>query len=204
VDNLIATTYGFGPWSVFSLSSPTWTWEYVFNTGQWHRRKSYLMERWRGTFGALWEGNWYVQATARSQPAGEHTQGHLNKVVFGLHLENGDNLPALVESLPIKEFPANLRIPSVDIDAAVGVGSISGEVPIASLSWSHNGGASWSNPIFRRMGVEGEWSRKLTVRNLGRSTHHGVRLRLSMEQDAPFTLMGGIAPRVSPSRPRGI
>jgi hypothetical protein len=200
-DSLVATVYGFGQWSVFSLSSPTWTWEYVFNTGQWHRRRSHLMDRWRGRFGARWRDDWYIQAEPK---AGATGGGQLNRMLFEVYTENDSPMVALVESRAIKEFPANLRIPEVSIDAAVGVSSHQEALPVAALSWSHDGGASWSNPLFRRMGLEGEFSRKLTVRNLGRSTHHGVRLRLVVDQPAPLVLMGGLVPRVSPSRPRGV
>ena len=207
VASLNVCVYGFGPWAVFSITSPEWTWEYMVNTGNWHRRRSHQQVNSRISFAALWNNNWYVQLTP---PNGED-HGYLGTTDIDIfteanQYEDGDPLPLLIESAPIKQFPVNFRIPSLEIDVAVGVGSyISASFePAVLVSWSHDGGAAWSDPLIRSLGKQGEYSRRVQLRNIGRSTHHGTRLRLETYDPVPVILMGGLAARVQPSRPRGI
>jgi hypothetical protein len=218
IESLNCTVYGFGEWSVFSISSPEWTWEYMANTGSWHRRKSFQKDYWRGRFSALWGTDWYVQmlGSGTDRPYTDNggviidytdSHGYLGKLDVDTHTEpneeGGDPMRVTVESADIKEFPVNFRIPAVEIDVTPATSGVGTEAAI-QVSWSHNGGATWSNPLIRSMGGVGQFSKRVSVRNLGRSTHHGVRFRLDMDDPVPFVLKGGMALRVQPSRPRGI
>jgi hypothetical protein len=70
--------------------------------------------------------------------------------------EVDDPLIATLESAPAKEFPNRVRVSRADFDFVTGVGVATGTDPIETdptvmLSWSDDGGQTWSNP----------WNRKL-------------------------------------------
>ena len=56
------------------------TWGYDVATQEWHRRKSYGINRWRVNTLTKWAGKWY---------AGDYTNGSLCTVEWGINTENG-------------------------------------------------------------------------------------------------------------------
>lgn len=61
------------------------TWGYDVATGEWHRRKSYGLDRWRINTLTQWNGTWY---------AGDYTNGSLCSMQWGVNHENGMPLVA--------------------------------------------------------------------------------------------------------------
>ena len=200
-DELYAQVYVFNAQAIWSLSCSQWTWEYNVSTGSWHKRESFQKLNWRGAFGCQFGPHWLVQD--------RHGTGCLFEVTPHVYDEDGERMRWKVESAPLKEFPANLRIPSIDIDMTVGLGEITKPSPyqtdpVVMVSWSHNGGANWSNPVARSMGKEGRYSTKITVNNLGRSTHHGTMFRLEVVDPVWVQLTSAISMRTKPSRSRAV
>ncbi|MET0651201.1 MAG: hypothetical protein ABWY63_01700 [Hyphomicrobiaceae bacterium] len=202
-EDLVAQVYVFNAQPIFSLSSRQWTWEYNLASGSWHKRESYAMPFWRAVFAVNYDNRWIAQDVAVKGT------NALMEITPDAYDEDGERLRWMIESAPLKEFPANIRIPSIDIDMTVGLGQMGTPAPfqtdpVVMVSWSHNGGAHWSNPLARSMGSEGRYATKVSVRNIGRSTHQGVMFRLEVTDPVWIQLTSAISMRTQPSRPRGV
>jgi hypothetical protein len=172
---------------IWSLSAPTWTWEYNARTGYWHERQSYDQERWRGSTSCKFAGSWMV---------GDTLSGKLCRVSEAAYDELGEHLPMIIESGPVKDFPSRIRIPSAFFDWTTGaaplVGTEDATEPKVWVSWSHDGGGIWSEPISARLlGGEGAFRQQVRVNRCGISTHHGTRWRLETSSPVYRTLRGG-------------
>lgn len=189
-----AQVYVFDQQAIFSVSSPTWCWEYNLTTGAWHRRTSYGLKSWRAYFARQFQNGWYVQ---------DGLNDGVLEVTSDVYQEDGRPLVSVCESGGLKDFPVSVRIPSVELDFSPAPGGL-GSDPSAEISWSHDGGATWANPLIRALGTQGRFSTKVAVHNLGRSTHHGFRLRWSVSDPVPVTFNGAVAPTIQPSRARQV
>jgi len=197
----VAQVYVFNAQAIWSLTTPFWTWEYNLATGSWHKRNSHAMPNWRAVFACNYQGRWITQ-----DRSGFCRLSEVSPNVFD---EEKERLRFRVESAPLKEFPANVRIPTLDIDMTVGLGETGTPSPwqtdpVVMVSWSHDGGANWGNPVARRMGMEGRYATKVTVNNLGRSTTQGVMIRLEVVDPVWVQLNSAISTRTKMSRPRAV
>ena len=113
-------------------------------------------------------------------------------------------LIARCESAPIKEQPANIRMAAIFLDFTVGFDVAGVPEPAVFLSWSHDGGATWSNPLERHIGGKGEYRTLITLRSTGRSSHQGMRLRWECIDPVPVVFHGGVSPRTTATRPRQV
>lgn len=197
-DAIYAQVYSFEGQAMFAISHLNWTWEYNLSTGAWHRRESLNWSWWRAYHATEFFGSWYVQ---------DLKADGIMQVTTDARDEDGERLRAMVESAAIRDFPVSVRVPAVDFDFTVGVGVVSEieEVadPVVLISWSHDG-TSWGNPLTRGLGQQGRPATKVTVHNLGRSTHQGLRLRWEITDPVPVTFRGASAPSLRPSRPRQV
>lgn len=218
---LYAQTYTHGPNAIWSLSSPDWTWEYNLSTAGWHRRQSYhpdspTPERvpWRGYFATLFDHRWMAQdvidgglievtVAAQAEPSIKRMRP---SGPAGVPVETTLQAPlvARCESGPAKEMPANIRMAVIYLDFTVGFDILTAPEPVVMVSWSHDGGATWSNPLERRIGGKGEYRTLVTLRQTGRSSHHGMRLRWECVDPVPIAFHGALSPRTTASRPRQV
>lgn len=202
---LFTQVYTFEQQAVFSITCmhsehESWTWEYNTSTGAWHRRDSYGLASWRGTSAVFYEGRWSCQ---------DLMYGRIFEIMQEVFEEDDERLRYRCESGPIKAFPASIRLPAIEIDCTVGLGktrvpSPFETQPVVMISWSHDGGATWSRPVARSMGEVGRYSQKVQVNNLGRSTHHGTRIRVDIVDPVPATIVGGVSVAAKPSRARQV
>ena len=199
-DAIVAQVYAFEQQAVLSISTPDWTWEYNVTSSSWHRRDSYGKPYWRATSATQHNNRWYAQ---------DLDDARLFEIQQEVFSEDGERMRFRCESAAMKQFPASMRLPSIDIDCISALGktrvpSPYETNPCAMISWSHDGGANWSRPVARSMGRVGQYANKITVNNLGRSTHHGTRIRVEVVDPVPATITGGLSTKVKPSRPRQV
>jgi hypothetical protein len=178
-NTLRASVYVDAGHRIWSLSCALFTWEYNVSTGYWHERQSNIqpstvLARWRGEQTALFNGSWVV---------GDVASGKLMRVTESAFTEDGSPVSMLIESGPVKEFPEAIYIASVFADWTTGtaplVGSVDATDPRVAISWSLDGGASWSTPVLENsLGREGEFSNRIRVNRIGISSQHGARFRL--------------------------
>jgi hypothetical protein len=184
---LLASVYVVGGNPIWSLSSPSWTWEYNTRTGSWHERASYNLLRWRASTSVKFGNKWLV---------GDTLSGTMFEVSGSANKEDALPLVMTMESGPCKGFPARVQTPAAYFDFTTGQGSILGTSdetdPSILVSWSHDGGATWSDPVQRLLlGREGEFSQQVRVNRAGLSTHHGIRWRLVTSSPVYRAFRGG-------------
>jgi hypothetical protein len=106
------------------------------------------------------------------------------------------DIPRLVESLPVKGFPAQYPVYRADFDVSVGQGIASGIDPIQTdpsmrISWSDDGGNNWSTPVVRSLGAQGNYKRLVSLAGVGRTRQHGRRWRLEKSDPVYWSVLGG-------------
>jgi len=184
---LIASVYVLGDNAFWSLSCPDWTWEYNVTTGEWHERKSYEANRWRASFSTYAFNKWLC---------GDLISGNLYEITDGVLTEDDQPLVLEIESDGTKSFPARVQCRRADFDVNVGYGREIGIDPIetnpmAEISWSDDGGVTWSNPVLRHLGREGRFTTLISVLGAGLSSSQGRKWRFRVSDPVPVTLMGG-------------
>lgn len=173
---------------VFTLSSPTWTWSYDLRAKAWHERRSSGLLVWRASQSVKFQGKWLV---------GDLSSGKLHELSDAAYTEDGAPILMRLESGPVEGFPNRQRIASAMFDAAAvadPLGSAEAQSPQMQISWSHDGGASWSDAALSRpLGVSGDFKTMPRVNRLGIASHRGVRFRLDCSAPVPVSVSGGTA-----------
>jgi hypothetical protein len=185
--SLIASVYVMGENAFWSLSCAEWTWEYNVTTGEWHQRESYRQPRWRAAFSAYAFGKWLT---------GDVQSGRLFELTDFVLTEDEQPLIMTIESDAVKAFPARVQCRRADFDVNVGYGREIGLDPIevdpqVMVSWSDDGGVSWSTPLIRSIGREGRYSQLVSVLNTGLAYPQGRKWRVQVSDPVPVTLVGG-------------
>jgi hypothetical protein len=111
------------------------------------------------------------------------------------YLDVDQPIVAQVWSKPIQKFPEQIRVASIWIDMAVGVGIASGADPIATdpdieIDWSDDGGQTFSTPRIRKVGRQSLGKTRVRVNQCGRSKSQGRIIRVKHVQPGPFRVDG--------------
>lgn len=148
------------------------TWVYDAATDAWHQRSSWGMGRWRANCVARFAGKTIV---------GDVTSGRLYALDPASYTEAGQPIERVRVTAPLANEDVRLnhsRI-CVDFECGVGTGSGQGEDPQAMLSWSDDGGRTWSNEHAAGMGRQGEYRHRAIWRRLGQSRNRVYKLRIT-------------------------
>jgi hypothetical protein len=171
----------------WQLSSDDWTWVFNVNNSTWHERTSYGLDRSRMSLSIPAFDRWLT---------GDTEADYLLEVDPDEAVEVDSPLIATVESAPVKDFPNRIRVPRADFDFTVGVGMLGGTDPIETdpvvqISWSDDGGRTWSDPRDKPLGAQAEYATRVTAFLNGISGPMGRRWRLSVSDPIHFGLLGG-------------
>lgn len=174
---LEATSYVARGHAFFQLSSPSWTWVLDITTSQWFERDSYQALRSRIS-GAVYAFTKWLTGDVQS--------GNLQQILISAYNEVGTPFRLRIESGPVTDFPSGSVVGRADFYFTTGVGQATGLDPLQTdpsvgISWSDDGGQTWSNPILRKLGRQSE-SRQLVslVACTGRSSWEGRRWRIDI------------------------
>lgn len=172
--------------SFIEISSTTWTWVYNINNQKWHERKKYLGTRSRITNTYYAFSKWLC---------GDTETGNVQQIT-DVQLEITSPMVCEVQSAPVQKFPARVRVASAYFDFAVGVGVASGTDPIATdptveISWSDDGGQTFSTPRLRKLGRQSRGLTRIRVNQCGTSGSQGRIWKVTMSDPVHFGLMGG-------------
>lgn len=165
--------------SMWTLSSPLWTWEFNLNSQKWNERQSFsggLLTRWRGAGGINAFGNWLV---------GDAQAANLLAIDSTSYQEVGGPMLWRLESGPAEDFPNRIRVARADFDFVTGAGMSAGANanvtdPQVMISWSDDGGVTWRNPIQKPLGQQARSRKRVSVLGLGMSGAQGRRWRLDV------------------------
>lgn len=174
---LVATSYISRGHPFWQLSCPAWTWVLDVSTSQWAQRDSYGATRSRisGAINAF--SKWLT---------GDESSGNIQQITSTANDEIDNPLRLRIESGPVANFPAGEVVGRADFHFTTGVGEAGGHDPDATdpdveISWSDDGGITWSNPVLRKLGRQQEATQLVSlVACTGRSSWLGRRWRLDI------------------------
>lgn len=175
-----------------AFSCPTWTWIYDLTTEEWHEGVSFEQTCWRRT------GN--IVAAFGLWLCGDRLSGRIMKIDDARYSEDGQPLVFQIESAPAQDFPNGIAVPQACFDFVSGTGIANGIEPIETeprclISWSDNGGQSWSNPLVREIGTQAS-NPRITVNRTGRTAQQGRRWRVQVSDPVYCAFLGGEMPGI--------
>jgi hypothetical protein len=160
--------------------------EYNTSSGQWHERQSQGQLTWRGHRTVWAFDRWLVGDAATTE---------LRYMDALAQAEHQDPIPCRIESKLMKNFPAALAVPRADFMFAQGVGIADGQDPIQTnpvveISWSDDGGGTWSRPLRRTLGRQAEFGWGVRLNRTGMTTQLGRRWRIDVADPVPYVFFG--------------
>ncbi len=162
--NAVGYTYFSKGHLFYVLNFDEATWAYDLSTGLWHERaftnESNELERHR------------VQNHVADVKSGLHIVGdyETNEVYLlkdGALTDDDEAITRLRSSPHISNDLKNVVYSKLQLDAEMGIGNLEDEDPQVSLSWSSDGGHSWSNPQAVSLGQAGQTKKRAIWRRLG-------------------------------------
>lgn len=182
--DLRACVYTFGGHAMWTLSSPDWTWGCdVANGYNWHERKSYGSNRWRGSLTLFAFGKWLVA---------DRAGGAIYTLNVATRREGDRYMIWGMDSGPVKSFPNRVVVSNVSHDFVMGEAAIT-DKPEIMLSWSLDGGRNWNGPLTRSTGLQGIAKGRVRVDRLGMAAPAGFRSRFRISDPAYTSFAGATA-----------
>lgn len=161
------------------------TWCYDFVVGQWHER-SYL----EPVVGELPHLAACATAAFGTVVVGDRLNGNLYAYDPSFYTDNGSPIRRLRQSPHLSTDERFIRHNAFELQAEPGVGLQTGQgsAPLATLSWSNDGGHTWSNQHTVSMGLVGKYKNRFRWRRLGVSRDRVYRVETS--EPVPVTWLG--------------
>lgn len=159
------------------VTSSDWSWVFDINNSKWAERLSYGLDGDR-IIGGIYAFNKWL--------CGDTQTGNIQQIATSAALEITSPFRWRLESGPVEKFPSGARVGRADFAFVTGVGVASGTDPIQTnpvveISWSDDGGQTWSTPIPRNLGRQSETRGLISlVACTGRSSWNGRRWRLDI------------------------
>lgn len=185
LDEASAFAYQQGGHEFYQLSVPDGgTWVFDFSTGLWHER-SYLgedgEEPHRACVGTVAFGDVVV---------GDREDGRLYTYDLEYYSDDGDPIRRLRQSPHISQSEKRIRFNAFELQTEPGVGLVTGQgsAPVAVLSWSDDGGHTWSNEHQASLGAMGEYRNRARWLRLGMGRDRVFRVAVS--DPVPVTWLG--------------
>jgi hypothetical protein len=164
-------------------TEPGGTWVYDFATGQWHERMYLNAENSEEPHRAG------VSTVAFNQVlAGDREDGRLYTYELDYYRDDTDPVRRIRQTPHVSQSEKLVRFNSFELQAEPGVGPEDGLVPRALLSWSDDGGHTWSNEHEASMGAVGEYLTRVKWRRLGAGRDRVFRVATS--EAVPVTWLG--------------
>lgn len=171
----------------WALKCADWCWVHDLTTGQWHERASHGSPTWRAEHAVQAFGKWLL---------GDAATGTIWQADHTYYREGADPLVWTVESAQMAGFPGRVAVPAAHFDFVGAVGVASGASPNetnpqVSISWSDDGGYTWSNELLRALGAEGVPDARVSVHRTGMTGRQGRQWRLSVSDPVHVGLIQG-------------
>jgi hypothetical protein len=141
------------------------TWVYDASTGLWHQRSSYP-----NAPDGPWRGNCYAYFDGKHL-FGDYDNGKIYELDHELYTDNGYMMPAVRRGQEISSDRMNmfLREFELHIQSGVGLSTGQGSDPMIMLTYSKDGGHTWSAQKWRSMGKIGEYHKRVRWNRLGKA-----------------------------------
>ena len=170
------------------IKSPYWAWVFDMLTTSWQERQTYGSDTWRAEQSAYVFGDWLM---------GDAENGKLYRLDNNTYSEDGATLAFDVTSLPVDEFPQRMTVARADFALAAGTGRADGSTdqiidPSVWISWSDDSGATYGDPVERKIGQQGEYSNRIYVNRCGRTRALGRQWRILVTDPVFAGIQGGV------------
>lgn len=151
------------------------TWVYDFATGQWHER-AYL-----GATGEEPHRAWVGTVAFGAMVVGDRGDGRLYTYELDHYLDDTQPIRRMRQTAHVSQGEKRLRFNALELQAQVGVGLSSGQgsAPTVLLSWSNNGGKTWSHEHEASLGAQGDYENRAIWRRLGAGRDRVFRVAMS-------------------------
>jgi len=182
-----AFTYQQDGHNFYVLTFPTGDKTYVYdiNTGLWHERANFAggsFSRWAAQEHAYFAGKHLVL---------DHTEGKIYSLSNSVYTYGTEDRKWL-RSFRVPTANMNReRHTRLQLDCEAGVGLVGGTEPTVMLKWSDDGGHTWSNEVWRSMGIGsiGEYNKRVVWHRLGMTTGQPRIYELSGTADVKTVLL---------------
>ena len=170
---VVAWAYGQNGSSFVGFTLPDTTIVYDLTSGRWHERKSRVLDD---------EGNWTSISWRAISPiymstkiyVGDSVSGRIGMLDTGLYKEYANNIVRTVSTQPFQNNMQPFFISELELTVESGVGNVDATDPVIMLDRSLDGGKTYQWSRMRPMGKEGEYSRRVVWRRLGRAARFDV------------------------------
>lgn len=155
---------------VFYLTFPDGqTWGFDVWTGEWHRRQSDGLNRWRVSALVRWNGQWI---------AGDFTSGRLYRLDWEAQHEDGRPLERRRVSGVLHDNQNRITVNGLELVVDTGAPGQRG-ARMLDLCYSRDGGNNWSDWRRLDMGEVGAFVKRLTARRLGQGVQWVFDVRVT-------------------------
>lgn len=146
----------------FPRANETWVYDSAPKGGAWHQRSTGINEE-------RWRANNYARLFNKNI-IGDFQTNQLFEMDLETYAEDGDEILRVRSTMPesADERPIFFSKLQVTLDSGQGNLVPPSDNPLAQLSWSDDGGRTFTSPRFREMGKIGEYGRRVIWRKLGR------------------------------------
>lgn len=160
------------------------TWVFDFNTGMWHER-DYL-----AVTGAEPHRAWVGTVAFGEVVVGDREDGRLYSYDLEYYSDDGDPIRRMRQSPHVSQEEKRIRFNCFELQAEPGVGLATGQgiSPYAVLSYSDDGGHTWSNERQASLGLMGKYKNRARWTRLGMGRDRVFRVATS--EPVPVTWLG--------------
>jgi hypothetical protein len=166
---------------IFPSGNATWIYDAVTQT--WHKRQSWQKDlvtqgRWRGNACYYWN---------YKQLVGDYDNGAIYEMSPDILDEEGQEIIRVLYSQEARNGGKPIYFPGMQIlfNHGVATGTLD---PQAMLSWSDDGGRTWSSEFWRSAGKIGEYSKRAQWLRLGRAKESRI-FKLSVSDACKWDIL---------------
>lgn len=161
ITDVIGCSYTQDGHSFYQITLPG-QWTFVFDnaTGIWHERQTYGYSYWKANFIVQFYGEIFAG----------HEGGNMYRLSSGVFTDAGTAIRFETTGPVVHANTAKVGISRLQIDCQTGVGLTTGQGsdPQIMLSWSDDGGRTWSSEHWRTMGAIGAYRTRAIWRRQGK------------------------------------
>lgn len=171
-----AFAYQQGGHEFYQLTVPDGgTWVYDFATGLWHERM-YL-----ATTAEQPHRAWCGAVAFGEVVVGDRLDGRLYTYDLAHYSDDGDEIRRVRQSPHISQGEKRIRYNALELQAETGVGLATGQgsSPTVLLSWSNDGGQTWSSERESTLGAMGKYASRARWTRLGVGRDRVFRVAMS-------------------------
>jgi len=182
-----AFTYSMNGHSFYVLNFPDASWVYDLSTKMWHERaynNAGILERQRANYHA------FIPQWGKHL-VGDYEDNRIYELSDTVYTDDGEEIPRIRVTPHITASLKNVFHNSLTLDLEYGVGlsgSGQGIDPVVSLSWSNDGGHTWSNEMTASIGKIGERKVRAKFNRLGMARDRVYKVVMS--DPVKFIVMG--------------